>query len=201
MTVNLNNTDESGCSGWNEVFENIQLRKRLIGFAELRLPVQDKAYAEDIYQQAMLNAFEVDPNRIDDKVNYLIKIVQNLCYDQHTRPGRLSPALTVLLDAQHNEENKELLPMQIPDPKRGPALDAEVKEQNEKYLRTLALHSTDLTEREKELLRLHLCGFTNKEIAVRKGEDVKVIRADMNAVKAKIRYRVQFKKGTPAVDS
>ena len=199
MTVDLNNNDKSGCSVWNEVFE--KLRKPMIVFAELRLPTQDKVDAEDIYQQAMLKAFKIDPNRIDDKVNYLKKIVQNLCYDRHKRPWRLSPALTVLLDAQHNEENEELLPMQIPDSKRGPALDAEVKEQNEKYLRTLALHCTDLTEREKELLRLHLCGYTNKEITARKDEDVKTIRADMNAVMAKIRYRVRFMKGSLGLDS
>ena len=201
MTVNLNNTDESDCCGWNEVFENNQLRRRMIAFADFHLPVQDKADAEDIYQKAMLKAFKIDPNLIDDKVNYLIKIVQNLCYDRHTRPWRLSPALTVPLDGPHNEENEEQLPMQIPDPKRGPALDAEVKEQHERYLRTLALHCTDLIPRERELLRLHLCGYTNEEIAATWSEDVKVIRADMNAVIAKIRYRVQFKKRTPGVDS
>ena len=198
MTL-LNNTDETGCSGWNEIFE--KLRKPMIRFAELRLPAQDKVDAEDIYQVAMLKASRIDPNRIDDKANYITKIVQNLCYDRRKKPWRPSPALTVLLDAQPNEENEELLPMQIPDSKRGPELDAQVKEENEEYARTLELHCTDLTEREKELLRLHLRGYTNEEIAARKSEDVKVIRVVLNAIRNKVRYRLRFMKGNPGADS
>ena len=91
--------------------------------------------------------------------------------------------------------------MEIEDKKRGPMLDAEIKEQNANYLRTLALNSTDLSAREKELLKMHLCGFDTDEIATAWGEDVKVIRVEMNAVIAKIRYRVRLKRGNPGVDS
>ena len=200
MTVKVKN-DEPACSGWTTVCEDGHLQRRLIAFAEQHLPKQDKADAEDIYQQAMLKAFNIDPNRIDDKVNYLFKTVQHLCYDRHKRPWRMSPAITVLLDVQHDEDNDEEPFMQLRDPKRGPVLDAEIKEQNAKFLRTLALRSTDLSAREKELLKMHLCGFDNDEIATAWGEDVKVIRAEMNAVIAKIRYRVRFKKRNPGVDS
>ena len=91
--------------------------------------------------------------------------------------------------------------MEIRDPKRGPMLDAEIKEQNANYLRILAENSTDLSDREKDLLTMHLCGFDTEEIAAALSEDVKVIRAEMNAVIAKIRYRVRLKKGNPGVDS
>lgn len=192
--------DITGSSGWNPVLEDGQLRKRIITFAELHLPVQDKADAEDIFQQAILKALSVDPNRIEDKINYLLKIVQNLCYDRHKRPWRLAPANAVLLDAQNNEDYEEPF-MQLRDPKRGPVIDAEIKEQNANYLRTLAMHSTDLSAREKELLKMRLCGFDNDEIATARGEDVKVIRVEMNAVIAKIRYRVRSKKRNPEVDS
>lgn len=200
MKGNLN-IDITGYRGWNSIFEDKQLRKRCITFAELHLPVQDKADAEDIFQQAILKVLNIDPNRIDDKVNYLLKTVQHLCYDRHKRPWRLSPANTVILDATPNEDNDQERAMQIRDPKRGPMLDAEIKEQNANYLRSLALHSTDLGTREKELLKMHLCGFDNNEIATAWGEDVKVIRAEMNAVIAKIRYRVRLKRGNPGVDS
>lgn len=195
----LNNSDETGCSGWNEIFE--KLRKPMIRFAERRLPAQDKADAEDIYQVAMLRAFKIDPDRIDDKANYITKIVQNLCSDRRKRPWRLSPALTVPLDVQPNEENEELQPMPIPDSKRGPALDAEIKEANEEFARILDFHCADLTNREKELLRLHLYAYTNEEIAALKDEDVKVIRVDLNAVKNKVRYRLRFKKRNPGAHS
>lgn len=199
MTL-ANTTEETGCRGWSIIYEDRQLRKRAISFAERLLPIQDKAEGEDIYQRAIVRLLKIDPNRIDDKVNYLLKTIRNLCYDWRSKPWRLSPVITVLPDSQRNEENEELLLMRIPDPKRGPALDAEVKEQNEKYLRTLALHCTDLDKRERELLSLHLCGYTPKEIAAEKGEDVKVVSADMNAVMAKIRYRVRFMKGNPGID-
>lgn len=191
----LNNSDETGCSGWNEIFE--KLRKPMIRFAELRLPAQDKADAEDIYQVAMFRASRIDPDGIEDKANYITKIVQNLCYDQRERPWRLPPALTVLLDAQRNEENEESLPVQLPDPKRGPELDAQVKEENEEYARTLELYCADLSDRVKELLRLHVHGYTNEEIAAKTGEDVKVIRVDLNAVRNKVCYRLRSKKRTP----
>ena len=191
----------TGCRSWNPVIEDGQLRKRFVNFAELHLPVQDKADAEDIVQQAVLKVLNIDPNRIDDKVNYFFKTVQHLCYDRHKRPWRLSPANTVLLDAPHNEDNDQERAMEIEDKKRGPMLDAEIKEQNANYLRTLALNSTDLSAREKELLKMHLCGFDTDEIATAWGEDVKVIRVEMNAVIAKIRYRVRLKRGNPGVDS
>ena len=84
--------------------------------------------------------------------------------------------------------------MQIPDPKRGPELDAQVKEENEEYARNLELQCADLSDRVKELLRLHVDGYTNEEIAAKTGEDVKVIRVDLNAVRNKVRYRLRFKK-------
>lgn len=190
----------TGCRSWDPIFEDVLLRKRYIKFAELHLPVEDKADAEDIVQQAILKVMNIDPNRIDDKVNYLLKAVQRLCYDRYKR-RRLSPANTVQLDAPANEENDQERAMEIRDPKRGPMLDAEIKEQNANYLRILAENSTDLSDREKDLLTMHLCGFDTEEIAAALSEDVKVIRAEMNAVIAKIRYRVRLKKGNPGVDS
>ena len=199
MTL-LNTTDEPGCRDWSVIYEDSQLRKRAISFAERLLPTQDKADAEDIYQQALVRLWKIDPCLIDDKVNYLLKTIRNLCYDRYSQPWRLSPAITVM-DPQRNEEDGELLLMQIPDPKRGPAMDAEIKEQTEKYLRTLALYCTDLDERERKLLAYHLCCFTPKEIAAAWGEKADVISADMNAVMAKIRYRVRFMKGNPGLNS
>ena len=87
--------------------------------------------------------------------------------------------------------------MQLLDPKRDPQLNTEINEQNERYLRRLKTGSADLTEREKHLFLSHLRGYTNEEIASAWREDIKVIRKEMNAVIAKIRYRLQRKKRKP----
>lgn len=53
--------------------------------------------------------------------------------------------------------------------------------------------AADLTKREKNLLALHLQGLSNDQIASALSEDVKITRVDMNAVVAKIRYRLQHR--------
>jgi len=57
--------------------------------------------------------------------------------------------------------------------------------------------SAGLTERETKLLKLHLEGWTNGEIASAWGANLGRIRVDVNALMAKIRYRVQHQKRKP----
>ena len=67
-------------------------------------------------------------------------------------------------DAQKADEDERPM-MELPDPRRGPEVDAEIKIDNERLLRILAEQCRDLTKREIDLLALHLQGYTNEEIA------------------------------------
>ena len=53
--------------------------------------------------------------------------------------------------------------------------------------------SEDLNDREKDLLRLHLKGFTPTEIANAWNEDVDEIQVQMNRILAKLRHRCRRK--------
>jgi DNA-binding NarL/FixJ family response regulator len=58
-------------------------------------------------------------------------------------------------------------------------------------MRRLEDSCTDLSPREAQLLKLHIDGWTNQEVASAWKENVKVIRVEVNAIQAKIRYRVK----------
>jgi hypothetical protein len=86
-------------------------------------------------------------------------------------------------------QNYTLKKLQLLDTGRDPQANAEINEQNETLLRTVRIVSARLSEREKALFLSHLRGYTNEEIASAWSEDVEVIRKEMNALIAKIRYR------------
>ncbi len=193
MIQNLSsNTDENVCTGWIPFCENAHVRVLLVAFAYRHLPDEDRDSAEDMVQEALYRVLtNTDPARIADKLNFVYKVIQNLCFDRYR--SRLQPASIVCLDAPLNYENEEWY-MQLRDPRRDPELNAQINEQVEDLLCKLQANCTDLSEREKKLLRLHLDGWSNEEIARAWREDVKLIRFEMNAVIAKIRYRVKHKK-------
>lgn len=196
MKEDQSNTDESFCVGWTNFCEDDHARAQLIAFARRLLPDEEKDKAEDTVQDAFCRVLiYTDPARIDDKLNFVYKAIQNLCFDIYRGP-RLLPANIECLDAPRNYEKEEWY-MQLRDLGRDPELNAEINEQVEDYMRRLEESCADLTERETRLLKLHLDGWTNEEIASAWGEDIKVVRADVNAIMAKIRYRVQHKKPKP----
>ena len=77
---------------------------------------------------------------------------------------------------------------ELVDPRRNPEMQAESNDENR---RMWSIACRNLNEREKALLALHVQGYSSQEIADRSGENVKAIRHDLNAIKAKIRYRIQ----------
>lgn len=172
---------------------------------ELRDPAQDPAEvndAEDMVQDAFARLLDSVPDAagIEDANNYFLKVLQNARIDRSHSRSRLSAENSVSLDASKNEDDEQPI-MELRDPARGPAMDAEIKIDNEKLLRTLESHCADLTKREKNLLALHLQGLSNDQIASAWREDVKIIRVDMNAVVAKIRYRLLSAKTTEILES
>jgi DNA-directed RNA polymerase specialized sigma24 family protein len=169
--------------------------KPALDFARGRVWNSDEAQAVVHDSTVRLLRLLPDPRRIDDRRNYWIKVVQNQCNDLLKRQI-LAAARTVSLDTPlggGNGDDDDLPPYDPPDHDRGPAMNAEINEQTEILLRELEFHCADLSEREVSLLALRLQGLDNDQIANAWGEDVKVIRADMNAVMAKIRYRLQHR--------
>ena len=167
---------------------------RATNLSRRRSPIEELDNAEDLVQDAWVNVLirRPDVEGLEKPESSVLKAVQNVCFDRYNRRSRLRAENTVYLDAQKADEDERPM-MELPDPRRGPEMDAEIKIDNERLLRILAAHCRDLTKRERDLLALHLQGYTNEEIASAWGEDVKVIRTDMNAVLAKVRYRLQHR--------
>lgn len=183
-----------GHKGWDQTYRNTYERgKRL---ARRRLPIEELNDIEDKLHDAYVRLLEriPDPSEIEDPENYALKAVQNVCIDRYNCRSRLKAEDCVPLDAPKSDKNEQSL-VQLPDPGRGPDMNAEINEENEILLRKLNFHCADLTKREKDLLALHLQGLSNDQIAIAWCEDVKNIRVEMNALVAKIRYRLQHGQG------
>jgi RNA polymerase sigma factor (sigma-70 family) len=158
--------------------------------ARRRVGSKDDAFV--IVQDSAVRVLRLlpDPSRVDNQRNYWIKVVQNQCNDM-LRRRTLAAARTVSLDMTFNDDDAdEVLTFDRPHPSRDPEINAEINEETEKLLRELESHTVDLTKREKDLLGSRLQGLSNSQIARAWGEDVNAIRCDMNAIMAKIRYRL-----------
>lgn len=193
--MNLNNDPEVEMrrSVWEQVCTDYY--KHALDLVRRRVWNPDEAQA--VVQDSTVRMLRLlpDPRRIDDRRNYWLKVVHNQCNEQ-LRRQILAAARTVSLDTPPgggSGDDDDLPPSDPPDHDRGPAMNAEINEQTEILLRELEFHCSDLSEREVSLLALRLQGLDNEQIANAWGEDVKVIRADMNAVMAKIRYRLQHR--------
>jgi DNA-directed RNA polymerase specialized sigma24 family protein len=74
-----------------------------------------------------------------------------------------------------------------------PAIEPDVLRilENEDLLKQLSDKRGPLTPREQLLLTKHLEGYNCAEIAAVLGEDKRLTRSDLNAVRVKVRYRLQ----------
>ncbi len=152
--------------------------------------------ARDVVQDCVVRILRLlpDPNWIGDQRNYWLKTIQHRSYEL-LRKRNVEAARTVSRDIPtRNGDGEELLPPDPVDPNRDPEMNALINEENERLLRALEMRCADLTPHERNLLALRFAAYTNEEIASMWGEEVNVIRADMNAVVAKIRYRLQHER-------
>src|SRR5207302_813734 len=84
-----------------------------------------------------------DHNRIDDRRNYWIKTVSNQCNELIQQ--RLAAARTVSLDAPPNDYDFDgVLPLDLPDCRRSPEMNAQINEETERLLSALEFHCRDL---------------------------------------------------------
>lgn len=133
-----------------------------------------------------------DPETVGDVAPYLKRSVRNAWVDWLKQNSKLK---TISLDDPDNEELRSQLVAR--------ESDIMVKLDNETYRRALIVELRRLNEREKVLLKLFLEGYSCAEIGERLGENVKVVRCDLNAVRNKVYQRLKAKenqKGQPEGD-
>lgn len=166
-----------------------------IAFARRRMGNTDDAFV--IVQDSAVRLLRLLPDfsLIDDQYNYWIKIVDNRCTDVSTEKAKYAARTVSLVTPHFDDDDNELLPLDPPDRGRDPEMDAEINEKTAILLRELEFHCADLTERERALAKLHFEGDNNEQIASAWGEDVKIIRVDMNAILVKIRCRLKPRRG------
>jgi len=121
-----------------------------------------------------------DPKTIQNPNNYLVRMMRNIWHDKWWKQ---SARIISLDDSENVEELEPQLPIVLPD--------AFVILENFELIAKLESAAATLSERERHLLMSHLQGLSTSEIAEALDDDVKVIRMDLNAVLAKIRYRLQ----------
>jgi DNA-directed RNA polymerase specialized sigma24 family protein len=189
---NVNSETENRRAVWSQVCTDYY--QLALDFARRRVGNSDAAFGVVQDSTVRLLRFLPDHKHINDRRNYWFKTVSNLCNDLLTE-RKLAAARTVSLDTPPDDDDVGLA-YEPTDPGRDPEMNAQINEETEILLAELESHCNDLTKRECALLSLRLQCFSNEQIASAWGEDLNVIRADMNAILAKIRYRVLHAKGS-----
>jgi DNA-directed RNA polymerase specialized sigma24 family protein len=135
----------------------------------------------DLVQETVLRALFYSPNpeRIRSPLSYLLTVMRHVWTDKW---GHDHTAETESLD--HLQDTKRL---------KHPAIEPDVLRilENEDLLKQLSDKRGPLTPREQLLLTKHLEGYNCAEIAAVLGEDKRLTRSDLNAVRVKVRYRLQ----------
>ena len=183
MSNEVSKSEEGICSEWVAFFEDQNQRRRGLALA-LRI-LRDPYEAEDAVQDACVRLFG-RPDK-EDKPNYFLKTVKNVCLSRRAKRSR-SMLINALSLTGPSTEGSEEASMQI---RLNPETNKERTERNKRLYGIVGACSEKLTDRERALFLSHLRGHKSAEIAKAWHEDVKQIRKEMNAVKAKMRHRCQ----------
>ena len=142
--------------------------------------------AEDLVQETACRALSCskEPCEIMNPAGYLLRIMRNIWIDKW---------------AGENSANMESLEKLL-DAGRHPAVEPVVEQslESRELQDEMSVRGGPLTPRESLLLELHLRGYNCKEIAERLGENVRLTRSDLNAVKSKVRYRLTKRRAKAA---
>lgn len=173
-----NNREKYGLT-WEAIFLN---SKRSLKSQAMRLTNGESFEAEDLVQDTFLRIFyySPDPNRIKNPEGYLKRTLKNLWND------KLREFLEMKMQSI-DEENNEALLNQLP------SVQPEVIKllENEVFLERLRIAQIGLKPLEKNIFKLFLKGYKCDEIAVRVKENKYKVKFVLNAVRAKIRYRIK----------
>jgi RNA polymerase sigma factor (sigma-70 family) len=167
---------------WEDLYE--QSRKRLFARA-CRSTNGNAALAEDFVQETFvrgMNSCE-DPGKLKIPLAYLYRVLRTVAID-HAR--RESHARLESLDDDNNVELQNELPV------RQPTIQRELE--NEETLNAIRQHPAGLSSRERRLFELLAEGDSCADISETLDQDPRIIRSDINSLKAKLKYRHAPKK-------
>jgi len=164
---------------WDDFF--LEFLKLMHAFA-FRLTNQ-KADAEDLVHDTVVNLLRSRRKiiELDTPLAFVFRAMRNQWID-HIRKERMK---TESLDDPLNVELQNELPVFKPT--------VQDDLENKDLLNTIRQNNARLSDRERLLLTLMLEGLSCEEIAEILNEDVRIIRYDCNALKAKLRYRFRNK--------
>lgn len=142
--------------------------------------------AEDLVQGTVCRAlmYPKNPEGIRSPFGYLLTIMRHIWSSKWRKEGT---ADMVSLDELLSKEAQQ---------KQHRSIEPEVLQilENQERRAEMRAKQGPLTPREKLLLELHLEGYTCKEIADKLKEDVRIVRADLNAVRTKVLSRLMAAK-------
>jgi RNA polymerase sigma factor (sigma-70 family) len=142
----------------------------------------NKEAAEDLVQDTIYRIlkYSPDPAKIENPDWYLARSLKNIWIDQWKKIGRFK------MQSLSDEANKGLLDeMPITEPAVTRTLE------NQDLRKALRIVSGNLKPDKKEVFKLFLKGYDCDEIAVMLNKDPLRVRAELNGVRANIRYWVR----------
>lgn len=172
---------------WAKTCED--LRQRLLAYALWLVNGRDHE-AEELVQETFCRTFMYlkDPETISNPFGYLRTILRNIWSTKWRKEGA---AKTVSLDELLSKEAGQK-PLRSVEPAVEPDMPRALL--NDELREVVRVKQGPLKPREKLLLKLYLEGYTCEEIANILNEDVRLVRSDLNAVVAKVRYRLKLLK-------
>lgn len=179
-------SDESGNRDrnfWEECYESF--KKPLLACA-LKLVNGRTCDADDLVQETIYRAirYSTNPEGINNPLGYLLRIMRNSWFTKLRKERSTTMVSLDELLSQEDEERRTKIVEPAVDP-----VAQRILEHEELKAQFSAMRGP-LKEREDLLLGLYLEGYNCEEIAERLGEDVRLIRSDLNAVRTKVRTRI-----------
>ncbi len=153
-------------------------KQQLISYA--RRLAKGRVYdADDLFQDTVCRIFVYlkNPEDIRNPVAYLLRTMRNVWLDKRRQE-----------DSSNIESLDDML-----NEHRHPTVDPQVTRllENNDLKNEMQAGKGPLSREEKQLLSLYLEGYKCGEIAGRMNWDVYRTRSELNAVKAKVRYRLK----------
>lgn len=169
---------------WEEIYESCKTPLR---YNALKLAKGRTYDAEELLQETFCRALRYRPNPkgLRKPLAYLRRIMRNIWI---TKQEKKEDAMTLSLDELLSQEDEERR-IKFVEPSVDPVAERilEHKELLEKFRAARG----PLKERESHLIERHLRGYACEEIAEELHEDVRLTKSDLNAVRTKVRARIQ----------
>lgn len=165
---------------WEDLF--ITLHKALYSYA-VRLTGGRTESVDDLVQDTIVRILRSShgPTELKSPLAYMLHTMRTVLIDQ----ARKVKHIQISLDDPSVELQNQL-------PSLEPSTQRDLE--NKELLDVIRLKSAKLSSRERCLLELMLNGLDCKEISNILNEDVRITRADSNALKAKLKYRLKYSK-------